>query len=111
MERHRNHHRHLAEDEVYGKEQARRRFRVHHEKHQVVDDRQEREVYRHHGKQAKVLAHDKRHSANRLRKQREHRAPLDFLLHQADTHEDGNQEALEISEARKKVVSSRVSFI
>ena len=55
QERHRNHHRHLAENQVDGRKQAERRGRARQEQHHVVNGSQQRQVNRHHCKQAKVL--------------------------------------------------------
>lgn len=90
---HRNHHRHLAENQVDRRKQAKRRGRTREEQHHVVDGRQKHQVNRHHRKQAKVLAHNERGATNGLRQKRKHRTALDFLLHQANAHENRNQQA------------------
>ena len=88
-----NDHRHFAEYQVNGRQEAERRAGIRHPQNAIVNAREQTQVDSDHRQKSKVLAHDERHAANGLRKQREYRPPLDFFLHKADAHENGNQEA------------------
>ena len=91
QERNRYHDGHFAENQVNGRQKARRRAGGSHKQNDVVNSRKQAQMNGDHRQKSKVLAHDKRHAANGFRKEREHRPPLDFLLHETYPHENGNQ--------------------
>ena len=93
QERHRNHHRHFAENQVDGSEQAERRARTCHKQNAVIDTREQAQVDRDNRQKPKILANDKRGPADGFRQKRKHRTALDFFLHKADAHENRNQKS------------------
>ena len=85
--------RHFAEYQINRSQKAKRRAGIRHPQNAIVNSRKQAQVNGNHRQKSKVLADDKRHTANGFRQKCKHRAPLDFLLHKADAHENRNQES------------------
>ena len=90
---HGNDDRHFAEYQINGSQKAECRAGIRHPQNAIVNNSKQAQVNGDHRQKSKVLADDKRHAANGFRQKRKHRAPLDFLLHEADAHENRNQKS------------------
>ena len=102
QERHGNDNGHFAEDKVNRRQQVHRRAGVRHPQNAIVDARKQAQVNSDHRQKSKVLSHDKSRTADRFRKQRKHRPPLDFLLHETDTHENRNQKSRKVHHRKRR---------
>ena len=60
----RNHDRHLAENEVDCRQEAKRRARICNPQNRIIDSRKKHEMHSDNRQKPKVLAHDKRCTAN-----------------------------------------------